>query len=99
MFSLLWHVSLLNRSFINQVMLLCETGQCQLEHMQKANQWMICKDSRCSTWLIWLRLQSVSEPNDYVWIWVFRDQVAEGDFRRISRVVQRSQQTHSLITK
>lgn len=92
--SMLWHLIQSNCQEHAQVMVLCETGQCELEHMQRLNQWEICADSRGSAWLIWLKLRSVSEPADCFWLWVFRDQVIDDDFRRISRVVLRSQQAN-----
>lgn len=98
-FSLIWLVIQFNRHATSRIMVLCESGQCELTHMQKYSQWIIASESRCSAWLLWLKLQSVSDPSDCFWLWLFRDQVTDDDFRRISRVVHRSQQSHSLTTK
>lgn len=96
--SLLWHLNHSESGVYGHVLVLCESARCEFEFRHKINQWEISADSRSSTWLIWLKFRSVTEPSECFWLWVFRDQVTDDDFRRISRVVLRSQQQRTLTT-
>jgi hypothetical protein len=61
------------------------------------NVWKIASGSRVSSFLLWVELvpqgQRLSMRNK--WLWVFPDSVNQVDYRRLSRIIIRRQQTDS----
>jgi hypothetical protein len=57
------------------------------------NIWQVAAGSRVSTFLLWIELtpRSLSKKTKSQWLWVFRDSVNQQDFRRLSRIIIRSQ--------
>lgn len=85
-----WHSSKQDDAVIS----LSETGQwSELSAPEQVQQWQITRHSRVSSLLIWLQLLPTlsGEKTEPRWLWVYRDQLPERDFRRLAKIVVRCQ--------
>lgn len=71
---------------------LSETGVCEFYNSKSIESWTICKDSRVTAWVIWLKLSASSSPTQVRWMFFLLDQIKHDDFCKISRVIRRKQQ-------
>lgn len=54
-------------------------------------QRQISRNSRVTPFLLWLELYDALSPSRRHWKWVFRDQLDEQGFRRLSRIIHKIQ--------
>ncbi|MGO4894177.1 protein YgfX [Flavobacterium sp. W21_SRS_FM6] len=59
------------------------------------SQWRMSGKSRVTPWLLWVHLISPIDAKTAQWVFVYKDQVSEADYRRLCRVILLLQQKKS----
>lgn len=99
--TLLWvgvrHWNRLVHSSRNRVVMLSDNGEWLYLDQESENNWQIGGRSRISNLLLWVELipKIAGQNSRNSWLWIFRDQVTEQNYRRLCRVIIRQKQESS----
>lgn len=88
------HIAEVKNRFVPKLVSLSDTGQWSTMLQQPAESWQIGKQSRISPVCLWIQLTDPVMSRKSYMMSIFRDQVDERDYRRISRIILCSMQKH-----
>jgi hypothetical protein len=81
------------RNNILRIVMLSDTGEWLYLDDDNQSYWQMTRQCRISNLLLWINLSpKLTSPSvSGCWLWIFRDQVTEQDYRRLCRIIIRQQ--------